>query len=199
MEHNIQTLTFTSSSELDLVTLEVGLVLLDGHEGLLSASAFLWHGKRSELTSERSKKLKICGSGCLGPIKQRDSSTQMDIIRTGRIPYRHLQTRMSPSSPPPWVPPRRRHQQRRLDRLHHPMGRRRAWPCLLVHVLSKLLFILKLTFCEDIVNVLAGELGNDLAQFFLIGINTDAEMEGTVNLMKNKTSLLDILDSTIAT
>ena len=68
-----------------------------------------------------------------------------------------------------------------------------------IHVLSKLLFILKLTFCEDIVNVLAGELGNDLAQFFLIGINTDAKMEIMISSMKNKTDLLDILVLTTTT
>ena len=36
--------TLASSSEFDLITLEVGLVLLNGNEGLLSAStAFLGH------------------------------------------------------------------------------------------------------------------------------------------------------------
>jgi len=39
--------TLASSSEFDLVSLEVGLVLLNGNEGLLSASTtFLGHGER---------------------------------------------------------------------------------------------------------------------------------------------------------
>lgn len=39
----VVSLAFASSSKLDLVSLEVGLVLLDGHEGLLSSSSFLCH------------------------------------------------------------------------------------------------------------------------------------------------------------
>ena len=48
-------LTFTSSSELDLVSLEVGLVLLNGNESLLSSTSSFGHGLSFD--PNRSKKI----------------------------------------------------------------------------------------------------------------------------------------------
>ena len=97
--------------------------------------------------------------------------------RKDRNPCRHLQTRIPPSFPLPLVLPQRHHRRRhqQLGRLHQ-MGRRQAFLYLesTFNLYSK---HLNFTFGEDLVDVFARELGDDLAQFLFISINTDAEME----------------------
>lgn len=97
--------------------------------------------------------------------------------RKDRNPCRHLQTRIPPSFPLPLVLPQQHHRRRhrQLGRLHQ-MGRRQVF-LYLETIFNFKNNKIKVTFGEDLVDVFARELGDYLAQFLFISINTDAKTE----------------------